>query len=75
MLIIVNIPTDKYNNIVFEDVEKLRESISNGVVLTKKETDIYNKGYNDALTDTMNALQQWFLVDHCEGNMKEVNDG
>ena len=33
MILIIDIPTDHYNEIVFQDVDKLRECIKNGTVV------------------------------------------
>ena len=35
MQIIINIPTEHYNEIVYEDIEKLRECVRNGVPIPK----------------------------------------
>lgn len=35
MQIVIDIPTEQYNNIVYEDVDRLRECIKNGTVLPK----------------------------------------
>lgn len=45
MKLIIDIPTDKYNSIVFNDVDKLRECIVNGKLL--EEEDILKFYYED----------------------------
>ena len=37
MKVVIDIPTEQYNNIVYEDVDKLRECIKNGTVVNDDE--------------------------------------
>ena len=43
MKIVIDIPIEHYNEIVYEDVEKLREVIKNGKVLPKEHGDLIDR--------------------------------
>lgn len=48
MELVIDIPTEQYNNIVYEDVDRLRECIKNGTVLPKNHGRLIDA---DALWD------------------------
>ena len=55
MQIVINIPTEQYNNIVYEDIDKLRECIKNGTVLLEhgrlKDVDWIDDNCRNYYTD------------------------
>ena len=52
MNLIIKIPADKYNEIVFNDIDALREVVKNGVVVTDTMMDDYQRWYEKGVNDT-----------------------
>ena len=72
--IVVDIPTEQYNNIVYEDIDKLRECIKNGTVVNddewmKKADNIAKFHKRDALDEVRAEIESHI------GGCGYLNDG